>query len=64
MDVFRRIYAGIKGTPMPGFGKTALKDNEIWDIVNYAMSIQYQTQQPTKAKPGGHVAATDAPAAE
>ena len=44
VDVFRRIYAGIKGTPMPGFGKTALKDEEIWDVVNYAMSIQYQSQ--------------------
>ena len=61
VDVFRRVYAGIKGTPMPGFGKTALKDNEIWDVVNYAMSIQYQSQQPTKAHPGGHVAATGAP---
>ncbi len=64
VDVFRRIYAGIKGTPMPGFGKTALKDEEIWDIVNYAMSIQYQSSQPAKANAGGHVAATEAPAAK
>ncbi len=64
VDVFRRIYAGIKGTPMPGFGKTALKDAEIWDIVNYAMSIQYQSSQPAKSNAGGHVAATEAPTAK
>ena len=42
LDVFRRIYAGIKATPMPAFGRTALQDDEIWDIVNYVMSLQYQ----------------------
>ena len=49
VDVFRRIYAGIKGTPMPGFGRTALKDEEIWDVVNYVMSLQYETtpKKPT-----------------
>jgi mono/diheme cytochrome c family protein len=40
LDVYRRIYSGIKGTPMPPFG-TALKEEEIWDIVNYAMSLPY-----------------------
>jgi mono/diheme cytochrome c family protein len=40
LDIYRRIYSGIKGTPMPPFG-TALKDEEIWDIVNYAMSLPY-----------------------
>lgn len=62
VDVFRRIYAGIKGTPMPGFGKTALKDEEIWDIVNFAMSLQYQSPQPVKVNSVGHVAGTDAAA--
>ena len=64
VDVFRRIYAGIKGTPMPGFGKTALKDEEIWDIVNYAMSIQYQSSQPTKTNSGGHLVVTETSAAK
>lgn len=41
VDIYRRIYAGIKGTPMPPFG-TALKEEEIWDLVNYAMSLPYQ----------------------
>ena len=54
VDVFRRIYAGIKGTPMPGFGRTALKDEEIWDVVNFVMSLQYEST-PTKAKAAEHV---------
>lgn len=57
IDVFRRVYAGIKGTPMPGFGRTALKDEEIWDVVNYVMSLQYQSA-PTKSQPTEHVAAS------
>lgn len=64
VDVFRRLYAGIKGTPMPGFGKTALKDEEIWDIVNFVMSLQYQSPQPAKTNAGGHVVATGAPEAK
>lgn len=34
IDLFRRIHAGIKGTPMPGFGGT-LKAEQIWDLVHY-----------------------------
>ncbi|MCH8830841.1 MAG: cytochrome c, partial [Planctomycetes bacterium] len=37
IDIYRRISAGIKGTPMPGFG--TLPDEEIWDLVNYVLSI-------------------------
>ncbi len=45
LDVYRRIYAGIKGTPMPAFGGTVLKDEEIWDVVNYVMSIPFEAQK-------------------
>lgn len=55
LDVFRRVYAGIKGTPMPAFGRTALKDEEIWDVVNYVMSLPYE-KTPPKATPAEHVA--------
>lgn len=41
IDLFRRIASGIKGTPMSGF-RTALKDEDIWDLVNYVMSIPYK----------------------
>ncbi len=57
VDVFRRIYAGIKGTPMPGFGRTALKDEEIWDVVNFVMSLQYESA-PTRAKASDHATAS------
>lgn len=60
IDVFRRIYAGIKGTPMPGFGKTALKDEEIWDVVNYVMSLQYQSATQSSEGSKGHVEVTEA----
>lgn len=46
IDLYRRIYAGIKGTPMPAFGGATLNDDEIWDIVNYVMALPYQTSQP------------------
>ena len=41
LDIYRRVHQGINGTPMPGFGKT-LKDEQIWDIVNYVLSIPHQ----------------------
>jgi mono/diheme cytochrome c family protein len=40
IDVFRRIHAGIKGTPMPRFGGS-LTEEEIWDIVNYVLHVPY-----------------------
>jgi mono/diheme cytochrome c family protein len=45
VDIFRRIYAGIKGTQMPEFGGTILKDDEIWDVVNYVLSIPFDGKQ-------------------
>ena len=53
IDIYRRIYAGIKGTPMPAFGGTALKDHEIWDLVNYVMSVPFQRRVPASS-PGSH----------
>lgn len=38
IDVFRRLHAGIKGTPMPGFG-TSLTEEQIWDLVNYILAL-------------------------
>ena len=45
IDIYRRIFAGITGTQMPGFGGTVLKDNEIWDVVNYVLSIPFDGKQ-------------------
>lgn len=46
IDIFRRISIGIKGTPMPAFD-TALKDEQIWDVVNYVMSLPYGDRNGT-----------------
>ncbi|MCA9077325.1 MAG: cytochrome c [Planctomycetaceae bacterium] len=43
LDLYRRVHAGISGTPMPAFG-TVLKDEEIWDIVNYVMHIPFESR--------------------
>jgi mono/diheme cytochrome c family protein len=51
VDLFRRVHAGIKGTPMPAFGGTVLKDEDIWDVVNYVMSIPFESQTPPQSKP-------------
>lgn len=35
VDLFRRIYVGVKGTPMPVYGGKGLTEEQIWDLVNY-----------------------------
>lgn len=50
LDVYRRISEGIKGTPMPG-GSKSLKPEQIWDLVNYVMSIPFESASPKTAKP-------------
>jgi len=35
IDIYRRIAAGVKGTPMPAYGSKGLSEDEIWDLVNY-----------------------------
>jgi mono/diheme cytochrome c family protein len=48
LDIYRRIYAGINGVPMPGSGPPspgapgALSPNEIWSLVDYVRSLPYQ----------------------
>jgi mono/diheme cytochrome c family protein len=59
VDLYRRIHAGIKGTPMPAFN-TALKEEEIWDLVNYVMSVPYaKGGAPSSEAKGPDVAKTD-----
>ncbi|MBL4884317.1 MAG: cytochrome c [Planctomycetaceae bacterium] len=48
IDLFRRISAGVKGTPMPAFGGKGLNDEQIWDLVNY---IYYLGGEYPNAKP-------------
>jgi mono/diheme cytochrome c family protein len=49
IDIYRRIYSGIRGTQMPGFGGTVLKDEEIWDLVNYVLSIPFDGKESPAA---------------
>lgn len=47
IDLFWRVKNGIKGTPMP---TSPLPDDQIWDIVNYVMSLPYQENGTFKAE--------------
>lgn len=46
IDIYRRIYAGINGTPMPGIGEAKdaegqplLTNDDLWSIVHYVRSL-------------------------
>lgn len=40
LDIYRRIFTGINGTPMPSFGQTLVSEPEaIWNMVHYVQSI-------------------------
>jgi mono/diheme cytochrome c family protein len=45
IDLFSRLHGGIKGTPMPAFGGKKT-DAELWDLVNYIMSVPFETRSP------------------
>lgn len=51
LDVYRRINAGIEGTEMPGFG-TALTDTEIWQLVDYVLTLPYYHDGLSPYDPG------------
>lgn len=42
LDLYWRIHNGIDGTPMPAANKAALQENDIWDLVNYVLSLPYE----------------------
>lgn len=48
LDVYRRLYTGINGAPMPGVGpagpegKGTVPSEDIWHIVNYVLSLPYE----------------------
>jgi mono/diheme cytochrome c family protein len=61
-DLYRRLYAGINGVPMPGVGPTTpggtgtLTSEEIWNLVDYVRSLPLESisvpprQRPTAAQ--------------
>jgi mono/diheme cytochrome c family protein len=47
VDVYRRIYAGINGTPMPGFASAVSDDPDVvWHLVHYILSIVEAREVP------------------
>ena len=54
LDVYRRIYAGINGTPMPA-AKAALvqgdDDQAVWDLVNYVRQLPYELENVPDENP-------------
>ncbi len=58
LDFYRKIHTGIAGTPMPGGGpanpgaKETISDAEIWNLVDYVLSLPYEApSQPQRALP-------------
>ena len=43
-DLYRRVHAGINGSPMPE-GKTTLKPLEIWSVVDYVRSLPFDAMR-------------------
>jgi len=57
LDIYRKVYTGIAGTPMPGGGpvtpgaKGTLSDEEIWQLVDYVRSLPFEpASQPTRLR--------------
>jgi mono/diheme cytochrome c family protein len=61
IDIYWRIAKGITGTPMPGHA-SALKPEEIWDIVNFVLALPYEPELlegiPSAPAAPAHVAAS------
>lgn len=38
-DIFLTVRTGLSGTAMPMFGEKSLKDDQVWDLVNYVQTL-------------------------
>ncbi len=63
-DIYRRLYAGINGTPMPAVGPATpgatgtLTSDEIWNLVDYVLSLPYEPiSHPPRQQPAANRAA-------
>lgn len=53
IDVYRRIFSGINGTPMPGFGISLQGEPDtIWDLVAYVKSVSGRRRAGESPPPG------------
>lgn len=68
IDIYRRIYGGINGTPMPSFANVLKEEPEtIWNLVAYVLSISSRRRAGEIPPPGAmnpYVPRDAAPAAE
>ncbi len=60
IDIYRRIYAGINGTPMPGIGESKdasgaplLSDEDMWALVHFTRSLT-ERPEPLHHDDAGH----------
>lgn len=59
IDIYRRIYAGINGTPMPAFKDILAQEPEtIWNMVHYVMHLSDQRRHGVQFPLGGQAVAT------
>lgn len=68
LDVYRRIHAGINGTPMPAFKDAfASEPDTIWHLAHYVLHLANERRRgvqfpPTKPAPTAHAQASPAAA--
>lgn len=66
IDIYRRIYSGINGTPMPGFSQVFANDpDNIWYLVHYVRDLgeRRRRNQPPPKDPMAGITAASNPAA-
>lgn len=62
IDIYRRISAGINGTPMPGFGEQFKSDPAtIWHLVNYVQYISSARRRALEAEEANRLGARATP---
>lgn len=53
LDVYRRIYNGINGTPMPSFSNVLKSEPDtVWDLVAYVLSVSNKRREGEIPAPG------------
>lgn len=58
IDIYRRIYAGINGTPMPAFRDVLAEDpDDIWRLAHYVMFLSDQRRRGVMIPPAGQAVA-------
>lgn len=53
VDIYRRIYSGINGTPMPSFAQALQSEPDtIWDLVAYVLHVSSRRREKEIPPPG------------